>query len=287
MSSTKVPGTLHLFKEKRVAFEFDPIGKSKALIFVGGLTDGLLTVPYLQGLAKALDPLGYSLVQIQITSSYIGFGTGSLKRDDEEIDSLVDYLKKDGREMVLLMGHSTGSQNTIHYLLHHPGKISGGILQAAVSDREFGSTVIPQPLLSKLNAEAKALVDAGKPEELLSSKHAECMLDTPITAYRWCSLLLPDGDDDFFSSDLSDEKLEITFGCIKDPFLIALSEKDECYPNNGKPLELLQRWQCFVDKKLWSKNSGLIKGATHAVPEEDSQKELFKMVTGFIKENGF
>lgn len=287
MSGSKVPGSLHLFEEGKVAFEFEPSGKSKVLIFVGGLTDGLLTVPYLQGLAKALAPLGFSLIQIQISSSFIGFGTGSLKRDDEEIDSLVDYLKKDNRETLLLMGHSTGSQNTIHYLLNHPAKISGGIMQAAVSDREYGNAVIPQPLLSELNAEAQALVNAGKQDQLLSMRHTEKMFGTPITAYRWCSLLLPGGDDDYFSSDLSDETLDNTFGHIQEPFLVALSEKDTFFPEGAKPLYLLERWKAHTDPKIWSKSSGIIQGASHAVPEEESQKELFEKIASFIHEIGF
>lgn len=284
MSGKKVPGVLHLYSKSRVAFEFEPVGKSKVLIFVGGLTDGLLTVPYVQGLAKTLEPLGFSVVQIQFSSSYLGFGTGSLKRDDSEIDQLVDYLRSDGRETILLMGHSTGSQNTLHYLTNHPGKIEGGVLQAAVSDREFICSQFPETSLQKLNEEALALVKAGKGDELVSEEHRKVIFGTPITAYRWCSLVLPGGDDDFFSSDISDDVLKTTFGVVQEPFLVALSEKDEFTPENVDREKLLGRWEAASDPKRWSKNSGLIRGASHNVAQAESQKHLYKMVAAFIQE---
>lgn len=50
-------------------------------------------------------------------SSYMGFGTGSLHRDFEDLCAAVTYLKSIGKQQVVLMGHSTGSQNSIHYVL--------------------------------------------------------------------------------------------------------------------------------------------------------------------------
>jgi pimeloyl-ACP methyl ester carboxylesterase len=51
-------------------------------------------------------------------SSYMGFGTGSLRRDFEDISACISYLLKNGKHLVVLMGHSTGSQNSVHYVLN-------------------------------------------------------------------------------------------------------------------------------------------------------------------------
>lgn len=51
-------------------------------------------------------------------SSYMGYGTGSLRRDFEDISACISYLVTNGKRLVVLMGHSTGSQNSIHYVLN-------------------------------------------------------------------------------------------------------------------------------------------------------------------------
>lgn len=51
-------------------------------------------------------------------SSYMGYGTGSLRRDFEDISACISYLLTNGKHLVILMGHSTGSQNSIHYVLN-------------------------------------------------------------------------------------------------------------------------------------------------------------------------
>jgi alpha-beta hydrolase superfamily lysophospholipase len=69
------------------------------------------------------------------SSSYKGWGTGSIKRDVEEIAKAVQYfrnLKPEGK--IVLFGHSTGSQDTMQYLLDMAGGnvpgIDGGVMQA-------------------------------------------------------------------------------------------------------------------------------------------------------------
>jgi alpha-beta hydrolase superfamily lysophospholipase len=65
-------------------------------------------------------------------SSYLGYGTGSLQRDFEDISACVSYLLANGKRLVVLMGHSTGSQNSIHYLLNRRSALHspavGGII---------------------------------------------------------------------------------------------------------------------------------------------------------------
>lgn len=52
-----------------------------------------------------------------LSSSYLGFGHGSLSRDTDELARLMEYLVcHHSAENFALVGHSTGCQNSIHFL---------------------------------------------------------------------------------------------------------------------------------------------------------------------------
>lgn len=281
------PGILHHYSPRKVAFEFTPTPRKKVLIFVGGMGDGLLTVPYIPVLVDKLATLNWSLVQIQLDSSFKGWGTSSLADDIEGIRSLVDYLKSEqggSREKIVLMGHSTGSQDTIHYLLNHGDTIDAGIMQGSVSDRESFALEIDPQAQERLNSEAQQLLSGGRGDELLPAEFARRADKTPITAYRWCSIMVPGGDDDYFSSDLAEETISSTFGKLNKPFLVAYSEADEFVPQSVDKHALLGKWENHSNPKCWSKNSGLIPGASHNVKQKEPQEYLCNMVSEFIKE---
>jgi hypothetical protein len=54
-------------------------------ILIGGLSDGLIPTPYTKDLEEACHSLGWGFVQPILSSSYLGFGNGSLDRDTSEI----------------------------------------------------------------------------------------------------------------------------------------------------------------------------------------------------------
>ena len=69
--------------------------------------------PYIRTVAKQLElasELSYSVFEIRLRSSFIGFGTSSLEEDVADISALVKYLRTLGREKIVLFGHSTGCQ---------------------------------------------------------------------------------------------------------------------------------------------------------------------------------
>lgn len=74
--------------------------------------------PYIEMLSNELQKLHWSLCQLHMRSSYLGFGTGSLGRDFEDMSACVSYLQNRGKKRIVLMGHSTGAQNSIYYALH-------------------------------------------------------------------------------------------------------------------------------------------------------------------------
>lgn len=107
--------TVHPYPSKvkhACAYELGLPGKN-ALVFIGGLTDGPHTVPYIRTVAakiQAAAVLDYSVFEIRIRSSFDGFGWGSLAQDVEDISAVVKYLRGIGKEKIVLMGHSTGCQ---------------------------------------------------------------------------------------------------------------------------------------------------------------------------------
>lgn len=277
------PGILHHYSYQ-VAFEFEPVGLPNVIIIIGGLSDGLLTVAYAPLLATAVAKYGYSVINIQMNSSYKMFGVESLDQDVKDIKNLVEYLKSKGRRKIIIFGRSTGSQDVMHYLMRFPSTVDAGILDAPVSDREiFGATLDPQ-LLSRLTETAVQLVKAGKGDQLLTPEHCKAVFNAPLNAYRWCSLIVPGGDDDYFSSDLSDDFLKSTFGKLARPFLVLENEKDEYVPKNVDKAHLLKRWEAASNHQYWSKNSGYVKNASHLVVEKDAQDHLLSLVTEFIEE---
>lgn len=283
------PGVLHEYSPDKVAFEFSPTGHKNTVLFIGGLDDGFLTVPYVPTVAKDLTQRDWSVIQIQMTSSFKGWGLSSLDQDIKEIRTLVEYLRSEkggSRDKIVLFGHSTGSQDTIHYLLNYGDTVDGGILQASASDREAYTMTIGKDK-ERLDIGAREMVLKGEADQLLPLEYSKHVFNTPISAYRWCSLMLPGGDDDYFSSDLTSEVLEKTFGKISKPFLIAFSECDQYVPEEIDKAKLLRGWKECSNPSYWSKNSGLIKGASHKVDSDESQQFLCLMVNNFLDEFHF
>jgi triacylglycerol esterase/lipase EstA (alpha/beta hydrolase family) len=76
---------------------------------VGGLGAGYNAADYLVTLQDRLQALGWTLTQVELSSSGIGYGTSSIRQDSEELDELVKCLReRRNKEKVVFLGHSTG-----------------------------------------------------------------------------------------------------------------------------------------------------------------------------------
>lgn len=285
-------GTVHEYATRLTAFEFDHGDKEapNVIIFIGGLGDGLLTVPYVPTLNEKAIPEDWCIFQINMTSSYNGWGTGSLDRDIKEIGLLVKYLRgKLNKKKVILFGHSTGCQDSIHYLLKRGSDIDGIVLQAPVSDREgmeLGFEESGQNL-QEYNHEARYVFEKHGPDALLPKKFSKAFFGAPLNAYRWISLAEAGGDDDYFSSDLSDSQLNDTFGKIDKPLLLLYSGADQFVPPKIDKALVVKRFQSFTGSKYWSKYSGLVNGASHNVGEDSEPGAvdiLIEKVKGYLSE---
>jgi hypothetical protein len=80
--------------------------------------------PYLTRLSSELERIKWSLCQLHMRSSYLGYGTGSLARDFEDISSGLTYLFANGKRRIVLMGHSTGCQDSVHFVLNRLSVVS-------------------------------------------------------------------------------------------------------------------------------------------------------------------
>jgi hypothetical protein len=267
------------------------------LIFIGGLFDGLLTVPYPLTIASSLPPT-WTLAQPILSSSYAGWGTSSLQQDVKELSECVSYFRRFKNGKLVLLGHSTGCQDVMEYLVGEGHEtrspIDGGILQAPVSDREAFLAMDPK-LYGESCKFAQEMVDAGLGDDIIPSKvsifSTEIFGPAPVSAKRWLSIASPnhDGDDDYFSSDLSDEQLMKSFGSLpaRTPLCVLISGNDEYVPTSVDKVALIARWIGFVKRgngNVEEESSGIVEKATHnlAGDQEEIVSDLVKRVLGFL-----
>ena len=301
-------GTAHKYSKRHIAFEHGSIAAPtqktpNTLIWIGGLTDGLLSGSYTASLAASL-PSSWVLVEVLLSSSYHGWATGSLARDARELGGCVKYFKKlrPGKKVVL-MGHSTGCQDIMEYVVgaeaaKRPG-VDGAILQGGVSDREAWYSMLKDDQEKQKAADmikqAKDLIDAGKSKEMMPHEGnmvAE-MLGGAVSAYRTYSILAPGGDDDYFSSDLSDDHFAKTFGKFPrtTPVCFLIGSQDEYVPASVDKAALQKRWTRIIREgggRVDDEHGGIIEGANHGLDgvAEEVVQDLVKRVCGFLNRLG-
>jgi ankyrin repeat protein len=186
------------------------------VICIGGLTDGLNACPWIFKLSSTCQTLGWNVIQPLLSSSYLGYGTGSLARDTQEITELINHLVTEHScEQVVLVGHSTGCQNAIHFLRHAPlhvrSRVVAVALQAPVSDQEAGEMEAGQEgYLQHARQEVQTHGESAC-EHILMPLH---MHYSPITVSRFMALNARYGADDMFSSYLTGAELSERLDCF-------------------------------------------------------------------------
>ena len=148
-------------------------------------------------------------------------------------------------ETFALVGHSTGCQNSIHFLKNGDddmvARTKSVALQAPVSDREHA---MMEPNYEENIGLARQMKKEGRAEETMPRS----VFWAPITASRFASLQDVGGEDDFFSSDLSDEDMAERLGHVgvwgrnySGYLLAAYSGADEYVPDHVCKDKLLER----------------------------------------------
>jgi hypothetical protein len=166
-----------------------------------------------------------------------------------------------------------------------PPQVDGYIMQAPTSDRETAGLLMPQDLLSASLQHAEALIAKGEEGTIMAKSLIPSIITSPVTAYRWHSLISVGGDDDFFSSDLSVSTLQATFGKLDRPTVILMSEKDEMVPSTVDKKALLGRWVNAIPNGLASGRCQVLQfGADHELTGETPMRCFVETVAGFLEE---
>lgn len=235
-----------------------------------------------------------------LSSSYRQFGIASLGQDVAEIAQLVEYLHNIHPEgKVVLFGHSTGSQQVMHYAIQ-PGSrptIYGSIFQASVSDREALTSLLSSDDYDSTCAIAQSYISEGRGEDILPFKVTNTFFQTaPVSARRWLSLASPgpnhEGEDDYFSSDFDHERLSKTFGNLgktgqRISFLYGGS--DQYVPSTIDKSKLVEKWHEHIRRGggIIDKGSGIVRGASHTLKEGgEPLGNLIGRVIGFLHRLG-
>ena len=156
-----------------------------ALVLIAGLEEGFLGLAYTESLSRALLAEDYSLVMVNLSSSWGQFGFKSLATDCEDLERHVSFLKTRfafGR--IVLLGHSTGAQDVLYFIRHGNPEttslVGAIILQSGISDREALTIEHFSGQIPQMREEAEKLQSAGKGESILSDR----FIGVPITANR-------------------------------------------------------------------------------------------------------
>jgi len=165
-----------------------------------------------------------------------------------------------------------------------PPPVDGYIMQAPTSDRETAGLLMPQDLLSASLEHAEALIANREEKTIMPSSFIPPIITSPITAYRWHSLVSVGGDDDFFSSDLPVSALHSTFGKLDKPTLILMSEKDEMVPSTVDKEVLLKRWVDTIPDGLASRQCQVIPfDADHELSGDEAMRYFIETVVKFLE----
>ncbi|KAK4944397.1 hypothetical protein LTR10_016283 [Elasticomyces elasticus] len=285
------------------------------LLFIGGMYDNFRNPGYTDDLA-ALFPRDapnqqWRVMHVQLSSAGRSFGLFDLDRDVKEMSAAITYIRESITQSsstpIVIMGFSTGCQDVMHYLCS-PGsrpRISGAIIQAPVSDREAILDEIntnPSAKAAYVNALSIARVTSAE-------KHRTTILPTnltkhligpaPLTVSRFLSLVSPDSPahpamDDYFSSDLSDQRYLDTFGRIghldflqpskqdtPKSILILESGSDASVPSHIDKDRLVARWKSAIEsagRARMSPHSMIVPNAQHDISGDSIECRIARLV---------
>lgn len=207
------------------------------------------------------------------------------------------------------MGHSTGCQDLMHYLVSPTSpsssrpSVSGIILQAPVSDREaILNEVESDPSVRTAYENALSMAsstpkDKHKSTILPMDLTAPMFGPAPVNINRFLSLASPDSPgtpsmDDYYSSDLLDERLASTFGVIGSishflpspsqakSILILHGTDDESVPPSIDKAKLISRWKGALVKGngTLDPNTMIISHANHDISGDSVDAKEARLV---------
>lgn len=254
------------------AFQSGRLDSSTAVVLIGGLYDGINTLPYAESLSEYLKSKNISLIQPILPSSYHGFGHSSIHEDAKHLDILLRCINSKLRiTKVVILGHSTGCQDIMAYASSYQcpdGMAVGAILQGPVSDRDYWVSRNPALVQRILQWS-----DEHEPDRL----YPELIDGVPMTNRRIQALMSRLGEDDYFSVDITDgeRKAKLPTFNLSCPMLALCSGADEYFPFG--PDQLKRLMASF--ERCWPVKCKLLPGAKHALNEPG---DLFTIIDTYI-----
>ncbi|RKP23812.1 hypothetical protein SYNPS1DRAFT_18061 [Syncephalis pseudoplumigaleata] len=272
-------GTLFTFgfqEAPLTAFHSGPQHSPYAMVLLPGLNEGPMALPWTTRIADAIAQRGWSTVQPTLSASFSGFGMSSLEYDTWELDMLMDHLVKLGKKHIMLVGHSTGNQQSLHYARFGKNRapLVGCVLQAAMSDREW--YVSAEPNHQKWIALARSMAAKNQSEEMMPR---DAYSFGPVTVRRFLSLADKNGTDDMFSSDLTLEQRKAIYAPVQVKLAMILSGNDEYRPMTVQSELLLENARTAYPRFTVLKT---IPGVDHAVTPVGGQIELVNTILSFM-----
>ncbi|MCI0709557.1 MAG: alpha/beta fold hydrolase [Chloroflexi bacterium] len=187
-----------------------------------------------------------------------------------DIEAWLETCKQFGYKKIVLMGHSLGCNKVIHYLSqHHPTDVVGIILGSPPDMHALGAKY--QPEHHELIRQAKKLVKAGKPRQLLS--------DAVLFSAQTYLSLFEDDEIDIFPVERNPETFE-QLARITQPILGLMGEHDDIAIRNIKDdMELIQsKATACPDIQI-----RFIQGSNHYY--ENREDTLAKTVLDWVTDN--
>lgn len=98
--------------------------------------------------------------------------------------------------------------------------------------------------------------------------------------YLYLTSFLFSGDDDVFSTDLTDEEIRKLYKGVDRPLVWVYGAKDEYYQaSNGDEVENYERFKSLVPA---IKEGHLVPNADHCITAKDAQQAFCKIVSDFL-----
>ena len=259
-------------------------GKStKLIMLIGGLGDLLFNIKYFQYLWNKFNE-NYMICIPNMRSSGNSFGSFTIWNDVEDINEILSYIyNKNKLDEIYLLGHSTGCQDILCLFKKGINKqfpIKKCILQGPVSDRDYLNK--DEKLLNeikRIEKEYNVLYENWNNSELKNSMDVSKYLydnKYPLLVRRFVSLYSKLGDEDWFSYDISQEKLKSMYSIIDIPFLFVFSLNDQyinySHDEYKKLIERIKNSNDFININIINDN--------HFI--ENSFDKFYNIVNNFI-----
>jgi pimeloyl-ACP methyl ester carboxylesterase len=191
----------------------------------------------------------------------------------DDIQGVINFVRKAGVKEIYLAGHSTGCQKSIYWASKTGGKgVKGIILLAPLSDYACEKATDKDGRMKKATALAQKLVKAGKPHELLPRWASPIML---LDAQRYLLLYSPDSKEEIFTYS-QPRKRSSTYESVNLPILALFADKDEY---SERPAEKLVEWFATNTRSRYFR-AGIVPKVGHSF--RGGEERLAKLVYQWI-----